>query len=259
MANRLDSKDIYSRSAIRNVSVVFGSVFSNLHVRRYKKDGSIDASKTTLVPISYSAKEAYSLWISESMRLPDAASEVNVKLPRLSFEMTGLAAAPDRGMNFNVPIHGRRVSPQGRVVKSGSPIAYAFEFTLTVWAKTMDDSIQILEQILPMFAPEISIKMKESFGINLVNDVKIVLGSVSKGDTYQTMLENRIINWDLSFTVYANVLPPKTDEMSLVQDAIADIVQANLADPNSSLRRIVPEDLNGRVYGESVREMMERE
>ena len=96
MAGKLSSKEIYSYSAVRNVSVVFGSVFSNLHVRKYKKDGSIDESTSTLVPIAYSAKEAYSLWIDESMRMPDAASEVNIKLPRLSFEMTGLAAAPDR-------------------------------------------------------------------------------------------------------------------------------------------------------------------
>ena len=255
MAGKLASKDIYSRSAIRNVSVVFGSVFSNIHVRKYRKDGSIDPSAATLVPIAYSAKEAYALWMDETMRMPDASSEINVKLPRMSFEMTGLAMSPDRGMNVNLPVHGRRVSPSGRVVKSRSPIAYSFEFTLSVWTKTMDDSIQILDQILPMFAPEVSVKMKESFGINLVNDVKIVLSSVSKGDTYQTPLEARIINWDLSFTVFANILPPKTDEMSVVQDVIADLVEANLAKPGVRLSAADAVPLKtGRLYGMDVRE-----
>ena len=254
MAGKLASKDIYSRSAIRNVSVVFGSVFSNLHVRKYKKDGSIDMSAATLVPIAYSAKEAYSLWMDEKMRMPDASSEVNIKFPRLSFEMTGLAMSPERGMNVNLPVHGRSVSPSGRVVKSRAPVSYSFEFTLTVWAKNMDDSIQILDQILPMFAPEISVKMKESFGINLVNDVKIVLGSVSKGDTYQSPLEARIINWDLSFTVYANILPPNTDEMSVVQDVIADVLEANLARPGVQVSKTIPEAVGGAVHGESVRE-----
>ena len=254
MAGKLASKDIYSRSAIRNVSVVFGSVFSNLHVRKYKKDGTIDMSAATLVPIAYSAKEAYSLWMDEKMRMPDASSEVNVKFPRLSFEMTGLSMTPERGMNVNLPVHGRSVSPSGRVVKSRAPVSYSFEFTLTVWAKNMDDSIQILDQILPMFAPEISVKMKESFGINLVNDVKIVLGSVSKGDTYQSPLEARIINWDLSFTVYANILPPKTDEMSLVQDVIMDTVEAALGRPGVNLTRKMPEAIGGAVHGETVRE-----
>lgn len=257
MAGKLTSKDIYSRSAIRNVSVVFGSVFSNLHVRRYRKDGSIDESATTLVPIAYSAKEAYSLWIAESMRGPDSTSEVNVKLPRLSFEMTGLAATPERGMNVNVPIHGRSIASDGTVVKSRSPVAYSFEFTLTIWAKTMDDSIQILDQILPSFAPEISIKMKESFRINLINDVKIVLGSISKGDNYQTMLENRLINWDLGFTVYANVLPPKTNEMSIVQDVVADLIEENLGHPGVSVSRdIESEAVRAKVHGVNVREQI---
>ena len=257
MANVLTSQAIYSRSAIRNVSVVFGSVFSNLHVRRYKKNGEIDESKTTLVPIAYSAKEAYSLWIDESMRMPDSTAEVNVKLPRLSFEMTGLAATPDRGMNVNYPIHGRSISPSGAVVKSTAPVAYSFEFTLTIWAKNMDDSIQILDQILPMFAPEVSVKMKESFKINLVNDVKIVLGSVSKGDSYQTMLENRLINWDLTFTVYANVLPPRTSEMSVVQDVIADLVQVNLGRPGVALdRNMETEGLHGGIHGMDIMEKL---
>ena len=255
MAGKLTPQEIYSRSAIRNVSVVFGSVFSNLHVRKYKRDGTVDMSTSTLVPIAYSAKEAYSLWIDESMRAPDASSEVNVKLPRLSFEMTGLAASPDRGMNVNLPVHGRSISPNGTVVKSRSPVAYSFEFTLTIWAKNMDDSIQILDQILPMFAPEISIKMKESFNINLVNDVKIVLGSVSQGDNYQTMLENRLINWDLSFTLFANVLPPKTAEMTVVQDAVVDLIEANLGKPGVSVdRSIESEGLHGKVHGLETRE-----
>lgn len=255
MAGKLTPQEIYSRSAIRNVSVVFGSVFSNLHVRKYKKDGTIDLSTSTLVPIAYSAKEAYSLWIDESMRAPDASSEINVKLPRLSFEMTSLAAAPDRGMNVNLPVYGRSISSNGTVVKSRSPVAYSFEFTLTIWSKNMDDSIQLLDQILPMFAPEISVRMKESFHINLVNDVKIVLGSVSKGDTYQTMLENRIINWDLGFTVYANVLPPKTDEMSVVQDVVADLIEANLGRPGVSLdRNVDSEGVHGKIHGMEIKE-----
>ena len=41
-----------------------------------------------------------------------------------------------------------------------------------------------------------------------MNDVKIVLTSVSKDDSYQSGFdENRFMIWNLSFTVYADVLP----------------------------------------------------
>lgn len=232
MANKLSSKEIYNHSAIRNVSVVFGSVFSNIHVRKYTKSGDIDNTNTSLVPISYSSKEMYEMWVEESLRTVSANSnlEINKKFPRLSFDMTSLSVNTERGMNTNIPIYGRTISSNGRTVKSRTPISYSFNYTLTIWAKNMDDSIQILDQILPVFTPEISIKLRESFRLNLVNDVKIVLNSVSKNDNYQTILENRLINWDLEFTVYADILPINTEEMSIIETTILDTIEVNSKD-----------------------------
>lgn len=227
MANKLSSKEIYNHSAIRNVTVVFGSVFSNIHIRKYNKDGSIKIDNTSLVPISYSAKESYEIWLEQKLRNADANTEINIKLPRMSFEMTGLAVNVERGMNTNIPIYGRKISANGRTFKSRTPISYSFDYTLSIWAKNMDDSIQILDQLLPMFTPEISIKLKESIKLNIVNDVKIVLNSVSKNDNYQTILENRLIQWDLSFTVFADIMPINTEEMSIIETTMMDIIEAN--------------------------------
>ena len=91
----------------------------------------------------------------------------------------------------------------------------------------MDDSIQILDQLLPMFTPEISIKLRESIRLNIVNDVKIVLNSVSKNDNFQTVLENRILQWDLSFTVFADIMPINTEEMSVIETVMMDTIEAN--------------------------------
>ena len=227
LANKLSSSEIYNHSAIRNVTVVFGSVFSNIHVRKYNKDGSINKVNTSLVPISYSAKETYELWLDEKLRRDDGNTEINIKLPRLSFEMTGLSVNTQRGMNTNIPIYGRSISANGRTVKSNTPISYQFDYNLTIWAKNMDDSIQILDQILPMFTPEISIKLRESIRLNIINDVKIVLNSISKNDNFQTVLENRILSWELSFSVFADIMPVNTEEMSIVETVMMDTIEAN--------------------------------
>ena len=209
------------------MTVVFGSVFSNIHVRKYNKDGSINKENTSLVPIAYSAKESYETWIEQKLRNADANTEINIKLPRMSFEMTGLSVNVERGMNTNIPIYGRTIMPNGRTVKSRTPISYQFDYTLTIWAKNMDDSIQILDQLLPMFTPEISIKLRESIRLNIINDVKIVLNSVSKSDNFQTILENRILQWDLSFSVFADIMPINTEEMSIVETVMMDTIEAN--------------------------------
>ena len=209
------------------MTVVFGSVFSNIHVRKYNKDGSINKSNTSLVPISYSPKESYEIWLDEKLRNADANTEINVKLPRMSFEMTNLSVNVERGMNTNIPIYGRNIMPNGRTVKSRTPISYQFDYSLTIWAKNMDDSIQILDQLLPMFTPEISIKLRESIRLNIVNDVKIVLTGVSKDDNYQTILENRIIKWTLSFNVFADIMPINTEEMSIIETVMMDTIETN--------------------------------
>lgn len=167
------------------------------------------------------------MWLDEKLRNADANNEINIKLPRISFEMTSLSVNTERGMNTNIPIYGRSISANGRTVKSRTPISYQFDYTLTIWAKNMDDSIQILDQLLPMFTPEISIKLRESIRLNIVNDIKIVLNSVAKNDNFQEVLENRIINWELSFSVFADIMPINTEEMSIIETAMMDTIEAN--------------------------------
>lgn len=254
--NKLTPDQMYNNSTIRNVTVVFGSVFSNIHVRKYLPDGSIDPVNTSLVPIAYSAKTQYGYWIEQQMRKPTGNIEINMKLPRLSFELNGLSLANDRGINTNLPLVAKKISQDGTQLKSRAPISYSFDFTLSIWAKQMDDSIQVLDQILPFFTPELSIKTKESKIMNIVNDIKIVLNSISKNDNYaEGFNENRIIEWDLSFTVFANIIP-KYETTHVIQSVIIDTVETVVNDYENG---IIPDYMNihGK-YGVKVYETPER-
>lgn len=207
MANKLTAVEAYNYSMIRNVTVVFGNLFANIHIPKYKPDGSI-AEDTYLVPLAYSAKNQYGYWIEQQMRLPTGNIEINVKLPRISFELVGLNPAPERGTNGNLKIYGKRIGSDGRVYSMNAPVSYAFDFQLSIWGKQHSDTLPILDRIISIFNPEISVKVQESKVLNLVNDVKVVLTSVSKDDNYQSGFdENRFMIWNLSFTVYADVLP----------------------------------------------------
>ena len=159
------------------------------------------------------------------MRTPQGNIEVNVKLPRMSFEMVGLTRDEEKKSNPNIPVFSNTISPNGKTLRSRSPIPYVFDYTLSIWCKQMDDSIQILDQIVPMFVPEISIKVRESKKLNIYNDVKIVLNSINKNDNYQAGFdENRMIIWDLSFQVHADFMP-EAEESTVIQTVIADTVE----------------------------------
>jgi hypothetical protein len=250
--NKLTSEQVYNHSAIRTTAVIFGALFSNIHVRKYNKDGSI-SDKTSLVPISYQAKDQYALWLEQEMRTPQGNIEINVKLPRMSFEMTGLTRDEEKKSNPNLPMFTKTISANGKTLRSRSPIPYVFDYQLSIWCKQMDDSIQILDQILPMFVPELSIKLRESRKLNIYNDVKVVLNGVSKNDNYQSGFdENRMIVWDLSFQVHADIMP-EPEESTVIQTVVVDTVEMVT---DAYIDGVIPEYMNG-TYGLKVRETFE--
>ena len=247
--NKLTSEQAYNNSAIRTTAVIFGAIFSNIFVRNYNKNGTI-SDKKTLVPIAYQAKEHYGLWLEQEMRLPQGNIEINTKLPRMSFEMLGLTRDEEKKTNPNGPGFSKTISCSGKTMRSRSPIPYIFDYQLTIWCKQMDDSIQILDQIIPMFVPELSIKVRESKKLKLYNDIKIVLNSINKNDNYSAGFdENRMITWDLSFQVHADIMP-EPEESSVIQTVIADTVEIVTS---AYIDGITPEFMN-RNYGIKVKE-----
>lgn len=252
--NTLTSEQVYNHSVIRTTAVIFGALFSNIFVRKYNADGSI-SNERSLVPISYQAKEHYALWLEQEMRLPQGNIEINTKLPRMSFELIGLIRDEEKKSNPNLPVYSSTISANGKTLRSRSPIPYSFDYSLSIWCKQMDDSIQILDQIIPMFVPELSIKVRESRKLNIYNDVRIVLQSINKNDNYQSGFdENRMIVWDLSFQVSADYMP-QTEESTVVQTVVVDTVEAVT---KAYVEGVDPYFLKGG-YGVSVEEDYVRE
>lgn len=217
------------RSAIRVVSIVFGSVFNDIYIRKYNPDGSVNEDSKRKVPITFSNKSQYALWIENKMRRPDDGTKVGVTFPRLSYELTGLSPDDSRQLNSLLTRASIPTSAAETVTKKAwSPAAYTFNFTLSLWAADMDTSIQVLESILPYFKPEISVKIKEQADLPIMNDLYIILNSISKQDNYLEGFDtNRCIQWDMEFTVYANMWAPKPDEAKIITDVVIDLNDSN--------------------------------
>lgn len=214
------------KSAIRTVTIVFGSLFNDIYVRKYAPDGSVITGSKRRVPIIFSPKEQYFTWIYNTMRRPDNGTKVGVSLPRLSYDLVGIAPDQQRqippylyhsgapNMNADSPYANRELSPA----------AYSFNFTLSIWSNDMDSSIQILEAILPYFKPEVSVKVKEQDTLPIINDIHVVFNSMSKQDNYTEGYEvNRFIQWDLEFTMYSNIWTPTVSEGKLITEIFIDL------------------------------------
>jgi 2-iminoacetate synthase ThiH len=87
-----------------------------------------------------------------------------------------------------------------------TPVPYNIEIALYIITKTQEDGLQILEQILPTFTPEYNLAVKVVPEMNVIQDVPVILNSVSVTDEYDGDFQTRrFVTHTLSFTLKTNM------------------------------------------------------
>jgi hypothetical protein len=202
----------FYHAAIRRTIAAFGSIFNDLKVVR--KDGDGEVKSITRVPLAYGPKQKF------LARIESESGGVAIKLPRMSFEITGMtydAASQVNKMNqlkLGTISNGTR-----QAVYTQTP--YRINIDLSIMAKNQDDALQVVEQILPYFQPDYTITIKEIPEIGLKTDVPIVLNSVNLTDDYEgDFLSRRAIVYTLSFELRVRFYGPvKTKNVILNSSA----------------------------------------
>lgn len=176
---------------------IFGKLFNNIYVLRKNSSGSVISQ--IKVPLSYAPKSKYLDRIRENPSL-DNDTKVAIKLPRMSFEITNIGYDNQRQLQKtnNFSKAGTAVSNRQKFF-TGVP--YVIGFQLNVYAKTQDDALQIVEQILPTFNPQYSITLKPfSDYPDIKEDIPITLTGVSFQDDFESELgARRTLIYNLDF------------------------------------------------------------
>jgi len=203
--------------SVRKVVESFGVVFSDLHIVRYKADGT--PYQTIEVPCEYGPKEKWFVRNTQNP-MPGTDDQVEMVLPRMSYEIMGWQYDAVRKLTST----GRTVqalTDNNTVLKAQfNPVPYNFTFTLHIGAKNVEDGLMIVEQILPFFGPEYTIAVNDMPELNLEKDVVIVHdGAVTQEDNWEGSFDRRLITWSLNFTVKAYLYPPvKLNKINLETD-----------------------------------------
>lgn len=191
---------------IRKSVAIFGTMFNNIYVLRKQSDGKVISQ--VKVPLSYAPKEKYLARIRENPNL-DTDTRVAIKLPRMSFEITSMQYNTER----KLPKMNQFAKTLANDTKNKffTPAPYDISFQLNIYAKTQDDALQIVEQVLPYFNPHYTITMKPfaTLASDIKEDVPITLTSVNFQDDFEGALEQRrTIIYTLDFTMLANFYGP---------------------------------------------------
>jgi hypothetical protein len=188
----------FYHGTIRKIVSVFGTLFNNINVVR--KDGSGNVVSITRVPLAYGPRQKFLARIDEQPNLD--ADKVAIKLPRMSFEISGLIYDTSIKTNrtYTIPLDqstNNNTSVKD-VVRNYAP--YRLSFQLSIMAKNQDDALQCLEQILPHFQPEYTVTIKDLDTYTNTADLPFVLTGVTLSDEYDgDFMQRRAIIYTLDF------------------------------------------------------------
>ena len=238
----------YYHAAIRKTIVAFGRLFSDIKIQRENTDGTI--AQTIAVPLAYAPKEK---WIVRIDSDPNLNHHTYTSLPRLSFQIDGYAYDSTRKTNKMNKIVCKDATTEANPLMRSvfAPAPYNINISLYILTKTQEDALQILEQILPIFNPEYTLKINAIDNMDIVQAIPVILNTVSAEDNYDgSFEERRFVVHTLTFTLKTNVYGPVQDQ------GVITTVKSNVATQEGS-DAIRKYEASGTAPGEPVYENWE--
>tara|TARA_B100000427_G_scaffold96585_1_gene79529 strand:- start:1591 stop:2433 length:843 start_codon:yes stop_codon:yes gene_type:complete len=189
---------------IRKTVIAFGTLFNDVHVRH--QDASGKDLNDIKVPISYGPRQKF---LARLEQQPDLNRAVQIELPRMSFEVNNISYDPSRKAGVTQTFKAKDGKNYKKVFM---PVPYNLGFELNILTKLQDDSLQIIEQVLPFFQPGFTLSIDLAKSIGEKRDVPIVLDNIEFTDDYEGNFETRrALIYTLTFTAKTYMFGPIAD------------------------------------------------
>ena len=198
----------FYHATMRKSVAIFGTLFNNISVIRKSSDGGI--LNQIKVPLAYGPKQKY---LSRIETEQGSDTQMAIKLPRMSFEITSIDQDLNQKLNKSNKIVENHASDVGKKKTIKQVVSYNISMSLNIMAKNQDDGLQIVEQILPYFQPDYTVTIKPIDSFDYKQDVPIVLSNVTISDDYEgDFLTRRVLVYTLGFTMKMKFFGPAGDQ-----------------------------------------------
>jgi hypothetical protein len=212
----------FYHASIRRTIAAFGTIFNDIKIVR--KDSAGEVKQISRVPLAYGPKQKFLARIDSQPDLTD--QRVAIKLPRMSFEITGLTY--DSTTKLPKMNKVTRQNTLGDYTTRNTLYTYApytMSIQLAIMVKNQDDGLQIVEQIIPYFQPDYTITINEVPDMNIKNDIPVVLSAVNLTEDYEgDFLTRRAIIYTLDFDLRVRFYGP-IKEQKVIQLADVDMLE----------------------------------
>ena len=203
--------EYFYNQTLRKLTLAFGGLFDEIYISKDTSDGKIERTR---VPLTYSGKEKF-------------IRRIETLLPKMAFEMTNLQYDPTRKVNkINKKFKSSLVDGETYTQRAYAEVPYNVQFSLYCFTRTVDDNLQIMEQILPYFSPEfiVTLKMNE---VDTNVDVPIVLNTTNMTEQYEgDMTTRRSVISSFSFTAKAHIFS-KVSGFGIIKEIDINLLEDN--------------------------------
>ena len=215
--------EYFYNQTLRKLTLAFGGLFDEIYVSKDTSDGKIERTR---VPLTYSGKEKFIRRINEASSISSNV-KIETLLPKMAFEMTTLQYDPTRKVNkINKKFKSSLVNGETYTQQAYSEVPYNVQFSLYCFTRTVDDNLQIMEQILPYFSPEfiVTLKMNE---VDTNVDVPIILNTTNMTEQYEgDMTTRRSVISSFSFTAKAHIFS-RVSNFGIIKEIDVDLLEDN--------------------------------
>jgi hypothetical protein len=189
---------------IRKTIIAFGNLFNEIYIKH--KDNEENDYSEMRVPLAYGPTQKF---LARLEQQADLNKPVAITLPRMSFEMGSIRYDASRKSGVSQFF---KASDGNKIKKVYMPVPYNIGFELNIMTKLNDDSLQIIEQILPFFHPAFTVSIDMVDTIGETKDIPIVLDDISFRDDYEgDFSTRRILLYTLQFTAKTYLFGPISD------------------------------------------------
>ncbi len=206
----------YYDEQLKRYLVQFMAVFADMQVQ-VGRNAENDPRLIT-VPVYGASKDR----VVASIKAENTQNKL-ISLPSMSAYMVGIDQAPE--MRKGVGQQRRQTfMPNGglypndiSVIEQRMPVPYKAQFELTLWASNQDQMNQMLEQILMVFNPQITLQTTdEAFDWTAITQIELT--NISNDENMEAGADRRITRQTLTFEIPIYISAPADVHKRFVKD-----------------------------------------
>jgi hypothetical protein len=196
--------EYFYHEILRKTVISFGSLFNNITIKHTNNNEQVVS--VIKVPLAYGPTQKFLARLNQS---PNLSKPIQITLPRMSFEFTGLTYDASRKSTTTQTFTTKSVEDGTETKKAYLPVPYNMQFELSIMSKLNDDALQIIEQILPYFQPAYTMSVDLVETINEKRDIPIILENITMQDDYEgDFTTRRVLIYTLRFTAKTYLFGP---------------------------------------------------